>query len=246
MAMSEAVKGPRPERFFVSELCHPQTIDVVRTRAEARGWTVVVGDHTAFEFDDDVFGVLLQYPATDGTVHDYRAFVERAHEAGALVTVAADLLALTLLTPPGEWGADIVVGNSQRFGVPLGFGGPHAGFFATKDEYKRQIPGRIIGVSDSRGSRRCAWRCRRANSTSAARRRPRTSAPRRCCSPSSHRFYAVYHGPEGLRNIAKRIHRRALRHSRMACARWATSRPDAPFFDTVRVDVGDRRRPRSC
>src|SRR5690606_9843888 len=152
MAMSESVKGKGRSRFFVSELCHPQTIDVVQTRARARGWEVVVGDHASFEFDDTVFGALIQYPATDGIIHEYGAFVERAHAVDALVTVATDLLALTLLAPPGEWGADIVVGNTQRLGVPLGYGGPHAAYFATRDEHKRQIPGRIIGVSrDSQG-----------------------------------------------------------------------------------------------
>src|SRR5690606_18280862 len=132
--------------FFVSDACHPQTIDVVRTRAEARGFELIVGDVHDFSFDAPVFGVLLQYPAGGGAVEVYRALVERALEAGALVAVATDLLALALLTPPGEWGADIAVGSSQRFGVPMGYGGPHAAFFACRDEYKRQIPGRIIGV----------------------------------------------------------------------------------------------------
>src|SRR5690606_28356062 len=139
-------------RFFVSEQCHPQTIDVVRTRADARGIEIVVGDHESFEFDGE-FGVLLQYPATDGSVPDYGAFVERAHAAGAVVVVAADLLSLTLLPAPGEWGADVVVGSTQRFGVPMGYGGPHAAFLATRDDYRRQIPGRIIGLShDSAGN----------------------------------------------------------------------------------------------
>ena len=152
MVMAHAIAAKGKDTFLVSDLCSPQTIDVVRTRAVARGLKVVVADHNAFDIDDSVFGILLQYPAMDGSIHDYRAICERAHAAKALVTVAADLLALTLLTPPGEFGADMVVGTSQRFGVPLGYGGPHAAFFATKDEYKRQIPGRIIGVSrDSRG-----------------------------------------------------------------------------------------------
>src|SRR5205085_6572543 len=122
----------------------PQTIACVETRARARGWKIIVGDHNSFEFTPEVFGALVQYPATDGAVEDYRTFCEKAHAVDALVTVATDLLALTLLTPPGEWGADIAVGNSQRFGVPLGYGGPHAAFFATKDDYKRLLPGRII------------------------------------------------------------------------------------------------------
>ena len=120
---------------------------MVKTRAHARGVDVVVGDWRKAAIGDDVFGALLQYPATDGAVYDYRQFCERAHAVDALVTVATDLMSLVLLTPPGEWGADVCVGNSQRFGVPLGYGGPHAAFFATKDEFKRQLPGRIIGVS---------------------------------------------------------------------------------------------------
>ncbi|HEX5521463.1 MAG TPA: hypothetical protein VFX29_07180, partial [Longimicrobiaceae bacterium] len=148
MAMSYGVKGDDgKEVFFVSERCHPQTIAVVETRAAARGLEVVVGDHRTFEFTEQVFGALVQYPDTYGAVEDFRDFCERAHAADALVTAATDLLALTLLTPPGEWGADIAVGSTQRFGVPLGYGGPHAGFMATRDEYKRLIPGRIIGVS---------------------------------------------------------------------------------------------------
>ena len=148
MTMSYGIRGKEgKEVFFVSDACHPQTIDVVRTRAGVRGITIKVGDHRAEKIGDDVFGVLLQYPTTDGAIRDYRELCEQAHGAEALVTVAADLLSLTLLVPPGEWGADIVVGNSQRFGVPLGYGGPHAAFFATKDEFKRQLPGRIIGVS---------------------------------------------------------------------------------------------------
>ncbi|HSL70335.1 MAG TPA: hypothetical protein VK864_08845, partial [Longimicrobiales bacterium] len=152
MSMAHAVVGGGRSVFFVSELCHPQTIDVARTRARARGWEIVVGNHESFDFTPAVFGALVQYPTTDGAVLDYSGFCERAHAAGALVTVAADLLSLTLLTPPGEWGADIAVGNTQRFGVPLGYGGPHAAYLAARDEYKRQLPGRIIGVSvDSAG-----------------------------------------------------------------------------------------------
>ena len=148
MTMSYALRGkPGKETFFVSDECFPQTIEVVKTRARARGIDVVVGDWRKAPLGSDVFGVLLQYPSTDGAVYDYRQFCERAHAVEAVVTVATDLMSLVLLAPPGEWGADVCVGNSQRFGVPLGYGGPHAAFFATKDEFKRQIPGRIIGVS---------------------------------------------------------------------------------------------------
>ena len=147
MSMSHSLCKTDAKVFFVSEDCHPQTIAVVKTRAEARGIEVAIGNHETFDFSEAVFGALLQYPASDGTIQDYSNFVQRAHQAGALVTVATDLLALTLLRPPGEFGADIAVGNSQRFGVPLGYGGPHAAFFATRDDFKRQMPGRIVGVS---------------------------------------------------------------------------------------------------
>ena len=241
MAMCQLVRGKGRNRFFVSELCHPQTIDVVRTRAIARGWEVIVGDHATFDFASDVFGALLQYPATDGSVQDYRAFCQRAHAADIVVTVASDLLALTLLTPPGEWGADCVVGNSQRFGVPLGYGGPHAGFFATKDEYKRQIPGRIIGVSrDSRGkpALRMALQTREQH----IRREKATS---NICTAQVllaviASFYAVYHGPEGLRNIARRVHRRA-RTLADALRGLDFEVSTATFFDTVHVRCGGKR-----
>ena len=171
--------------FFVSSECHPQTIEVVRTRAAPIGVEVVVGDHRR-DFDGaEVFGVLLQYPASTGEIFDYADLVKKAHAKRALVTVAADLLSLTLLAPPGEFGADVVVGTAQRFGVPLGYGGPHAGFMATKEAYKRALPGRLVGVSvDSQGDRPTGWPCKPASSTSAARRRPATSAPPRPCLPS--------------------------------------------------------------
>src|SRR5579862_5910930 len=155
MTMCFGIKN-RPERgvFFVSDECHPQIIAVVKTRALPLGIEVHVGDARTFEFSDRVFGALIQYPTTHGAVYDYKPFCARAHAAGALVVAAADLLSLTLLTPPGEFGADVAVGNTQRFGVPLGYGGPHAAYFATKDQHKRHMPGRIIGVSvDSQGKR---------------------------------------------------------------------------------------------
>ena len=176
----------------------------MKTRAHARGVTVVVGDWRKATIGDDVFGALLQYPATDGAVHDYRQFCERAHAVGALVTVATDLMSLVLLTPPGEWGADVCVGNSQRFGVPLGYGGPHAAFFATKDEFKRQLPGRIIGVSrdaDGKPALRMALQTREQH----IRREKATS---NVCTAQVllaviAGMYAVWHGPEGLTAIAR-------------------------------------------
>jgi glycine dehydrogenase len=192
--------------FFVSELCHPQTVDVVKTRAWPLGIEVVVGDHDTFELDESVFGVLLQYPATDGRVLDYSTFTEKAHDVGATVVVAADLLSLALLTPPGEWGADVVVGNSQRFGVPMGFGGPHAAFMAARESFKRKLPGRIIGVSvdaDGNPALRMALQTREQH----IRREKATS---NICTAQvllaiMAGAYAVYHGPEGLRRIAERV-----------------------------------------
>src|SRR3954468_12284557 len=148
MLMCHSVKGGNGrETFFVDADCHPQTIDVVKTRAGARAIDVVVGDWKTFKFSDKIFGALLSYPTTDGAVYDYRSFCEKAHTGGSSVVVVADLMSLVLLTPSVEFGTDFCDGNSQRFGVPLGFGGPHAAFFATKEEYKRHLPGRIIGGS---------------------------------------------------------------------------------------------------
>ena len=238
MHMSEAVKGEGRAKYFVSDECHPQTIDVVKTRAAARGWQVVVGDWRTFAFDDQTFGALVQYPTTDGAVVDYREFCERAHEAGAMVTVAADLLSLALLVPPGEWGADVVVGNTQRFGVPMGFGGPHAAFFATRDEFKRQLPGRIIGVSrdaDGRPALRMALQTREQH----IRREKATS---NVCTAQVllaviAGMYAVYHGPEGIRAIASRIHRQAEALAK-GIEMLGLEVKHAEFFDTIRVEVG--------
>ena len=146
MALCHAVV-PNRKILFVADNCHPQTIAVVQTRARPLGIEIKISEYSRFRFDSTVFGALVQYPATDGAIYDYTEFVQQAHEAGALVVVAADVLALTLLKPPGEFGADVAVGNTQRFGVPLGFGGPHAAYFATRDEFKRHLPGRLVGVS---------------------------------------------------------------------------------------------------
>src|SRR6266487_2476532 len=146
MALCHAVVTAR-KTVFVADNCHPQTIEVVRTRAKPLGIDIKIDNFSRFKFDNTVFGALVQYPATDGAIYDYTEFVRQAHTAGALVVVAADILALTLLKPPGEFGADVAVGSTQRFGVPLGFGGPHAAYFATREEYKRHMPGRLVGVS---------------------------------------------------------------------------------------------------
>jgi glycine dehydrogenase len=208
MTLCQALKGQDDNQaIFVAETCHPQTLEVVRTRAEALAIRVLAGAPDTFDFSTRVFAVLLQYPDTLGHVRDYRDFVARAHEHGALVVIAADPLALTLLTPPGEWGADVVVGSAQRFGVPLGYGGPHAAFFATRDAFKRYMPGRIVGVSkDAQG--RPALRLALQTREQHIRREKATS---NICTAQvllavMASMYAVYHGPDGLRNIARRVH----------------------------------------
>lgn len=194
-------------QFFVSEACHPQTIGVVRTRAEALGIEVVVGSHESFPFSEKVCGALVQYPDTFGAIHDFSGFIEKAHAAGAMVTVATDLLALTLIKPPGEFGADIAIGSAQRFGVPLGFGGPHAAFFATREAYKRQMPGRLVGVSkDSRG--KPALRLALGTREQHIRREKATSniCTAQALLANMAMAYAVYHGPDGLKKIAERTY----------------------------------------
>jgi glycine dehydrogenase len=241
MTMSYGLKGKAgKEVFLVASECHPQTIDVVKTRASVRGITVRVSSYADFEIGPDVFGALVQYPATDGAVIDYSKTVEQVHAADALVTVAADLLSLVLLTPPGEWGADIIVGNSQRFGVPLGYGGPHAAFFATKDEFKRHIPGRIIGVSrdaDGKPALRMALQTREQH----IRREKATS---NVCTAQVllavvASMYAVYHGPQGLTRIAKRVHgfTTALAEG---LRRLGYTIVHEDYFDTIRVSLGKR------
>jgi len=228
----------------VSEGCHPQTIAVVRTRAAARGITVVVADPATFTFGPGVMGALVQYPATDGAIRDFRPLCEVAHAAGALVTAATDLLALTLLTPPGEWGADIAVGNSQRFGVPLGYGGPHAAFFATRDEYKRHLPGRIIGVSKDRAGR-TALRMALQTREQHIRREKATS---NVCTAQvllavTAAMYAVYHGPEGLRRIARRVHAHTAALAQ-GLEKLGYRLVHQEFFDTVAIDVPAEVLPR--
>ncbi len=228
--------------FFVSESCHPQTIAVVQTRARALDIDVVVGDPDAFDFQDGAVGALVAYPTTGGRFLDYRAFAEKAHQADALVVAVVDPMSLLLLTPPGSWGADVVVGSSQRFGVPLGYGGPHAGFLATTDAYKRQMPGRIVGVSqDADGSRgyRLALQTREQH----IRRERATS---NICTAQvllaiMAAFYAVYHGPEGLKRIAERIRRLTVLLAD-GLRRLGYALGDDPFFDTLTVPVDEARR----
>ncbi len=221
--------------FFVSEACHPQTIDIVKTRAVPLGIEVIVGDHRTFRPTAATFGVLVQYPDTTGSIHDFQKFFAAAHAAGAFTIVAADLLALTLLRAPGEFGADVAVGSSQRFGVPMGFGGPHAGFLATKDAFKRQMPGRLIGVSkDAQGDP--AMRLALGTREQHIRRDKATS---NICTAQvllavMASMYAVYHGPEGLKKIARRIN--ALGSLLAKGLRAAGAKLNAePVFDTLTV-----------
>ena len=223
--------------FFVSDLCHPQTIAVVRTRAAALGIEIEVGDHMDFAFDARVFGALLQYPATDGKVFDYRAFCERAHAAGARVAVASDLLAMALLVPPGEFGADVALGSVQRFGLPLGYGGPHAAFFATRKEYTRKMPGRLVGVSqDSHG--RVALRLALQTREQHIRREKATSniCTSQVLPAVMASMFAVYHGAEGIRAIATRVARLAATLAQ-ALASAGVRLASTAIFDTVRVEA---------
>ena len=238
MNLSYGVSKNQANAYFVSGDCHPQTIDVLQTRAQPLGIKIIVGDHQTFDFDQPIFGAVLQYPATDGTIYDYRAFIEKAHAKGALVTVAADPLSLTLLTPPGEFGADIAVGSTQRFGIPLGFGGPHAAYFATKEEYKRLVPGRIVGVSkDAQGkpALRLALQTREQH----IRREKATS---NICTAQvllavMASMYAVYHGPAGLKQIAENIHSLTVLLAQ-GLKRLGYSVVSESFFDTLRVELG--------
>ncbi|MCL2447383.1 MAG: aminomethyl-transferring glycine dehydrogenase [Polyangiaceae bacterium] len=225
-----------PAVFFVSDACHPQTIEVLRTRAGAHGIDVVAGDAaSAFDGPRRPFGVLLQYPATDGALVDFRPLIARAHAAGAMVAMACDLLALALLVPPGELGADIAVGSAQRFGVPLGYGGPHAAFFACQTAHVRKLPGRIIGVSvDARGkpALRMALQTREQH----IRREKATS---NVCTAQAllavvSSMYAVYHGPRGIRAIAERVHGLAATLA-TGLSRLGVPVTHARFFDTVRA-----------
>ncbi|HUP19640.1 MAG TPA: aminomethyl-transferring glycine dehydrogenase, partial [Gemmatimonadota bacterium] len=238
MSVRIARKGDRP-RYVMDERCHPQTIAVVATRAEVQGVDLVVGDAADTELGDDVAGVLIQYPDTEGRVEDWSAMVERAHAVGALVTVATDLLALALLSPPGEWGADIAVGNSQRFGVPLGYGGPHAAFMATRREHVRQTPGRIIGVSrDAAGDD--AYRMALQTREQHIRKEKATS---NVCTAQVllavvAGMYAAWHGPDGIERIARRVHGLAALLAEGLRGGGRTVVHGA-FFDTIAVELSE-------
>jgi len=233
-------RNSKANTFFVSERCHPHVIDVVQTRAKPLGIRVTIGDHESYDLDGETFGVLVQYPTTDGQIIDYGPFFARVHEIGAMTVVSADLLALTLLRPPGEFGADVAIGNSQRFGVPLGYGGPHAAYMATTEDYKRQLPGRLIGVSvDSSGAP--AYRLALQTREQHIRRERATS---NICTAQVllaviASMYAVYHGPDGLRRIARRVQ---LLTGSLAAGldKMGYAAQDGPVFDTLTVNTGPR------
>jgi glycine dehydrogenase len=243
MSISRAVcKHTADPVFVVSDQCHPQTIAVVRTRADALGLTIVVTDVERYVPSGRECGVLVQYPSTWGSIDDYRAVIERAKSVGAIVIMATDLLALTLLAAPGELGADIAVGSAQRFGVPLGYGGPHAAFFSCRDELKRLMPGRLVGVTRDAAGRR-ALRLSLQTREQHIRREKATS---NICTAQvllaiMSGMYAVYHGPSGLRDIASAVHRRASRFA-AACLRGGLSLVSEHLFDTVAVKVSGTAR----
>ncbi len=236
MTLCRALAKPGRDGFFVAEDCHPQTIAVLKTRAEPLGIRLHVGPHDAIDVAAlRLFGVLVQYPATDGVVRDLAPLAARVHAEGALVAVATDLLALTLLVPPGEMGADVALGSAQRFGVPLGYGGPHAAFFAVKGEHRRHLPGRLVGVSkDAEG--RAAYRLSLQTREQHIRRDKATS---NICTAQvllavMASMYAVYHGPQGLVRIAERVHA-LTRLLQLGLRRLGLDAGSEPCFDTLRV-----------
>ncbi|WP_205791222.1 aminomethyl-transferring glycine dehydrogenase [Burkholderia sp. Ac-20353] len=239
MTFAQRLSKSKSNVFFVSRDCHPQTIEVVQTRANPLNIEVVVGDHETDLQPLDCFGVLLQYPGSSGQVHDYEAVATATHAKGALVVVAADLLSLTLLKAPGEFGADVAIGTTQRFGVPLGYGGPHAAYFATRDAHKRDIPGRVVGVSvDRHGDK--AYRLAMQTREQHIRREKATS---NICTAQvllavMASLYACYHGPDGLKTIARRVHRLSVILADGLRQLGATVVTDH-FFDTLTVTVPD-------
>lgn len=225
--------------FFVDENIFPQTFDVIHTRAVPLGIEIVKGDYKSFELTDKVFGAIVQYPAADGKIEDYSDFVNKAHENNTAVAVAADIMSLVLLTPPGEWGADVVVGSTQRFGIPMGYGGPHAGYFATSEKYKRNIPGRIIGVSkDAQG--KLALRMALQTREQHIKRERATSniCTAQALLATMAGMYAVYHGSEGLKRIANHIHSMAVTlNEKLQSLGYEQENKD--FFDTLIIKLGD-------
>lgn len=229
-------------KFFVSDECFPQTIEILKTRTEPIGVELVVGDFKSLDMTDDIFAVMVQYPSGDGEIYDYKELFEKAHAKGISCVAAADILSLALLTPPGEFGADIAVGNTQRLGVPQGYGGPHAAYFACKDEFRRLMPGRIIGVSVDRNGNR-AYRMALQTREQHIRREKATS---NICTAQvllaiMAGMYAVYHGPEGLKAIAGRVHNLTARLSN-GLKQAGITQLNKHFFDTLKIDAGSAEK----
>jgi len=241
MALCKRANKKKSVTFFVDENTHPQNLSVIRTRAEYFGFEIVTGNPATDLAQHDVFGVIVQYPGSDGAICDLKTIIDAAHEQKALVAVGADIMSLVLLKSPGELGADVVFGSSQRFGVPLGFGGPHAAFFASKDKYKRSIPGRIIGVSiDTKGkpALRMAMQTREQHIRREKANSNICTAQALLANMSS--FYAVYHGPTGLRIIASRIQRlTAILAAQLDTLGFPAS--NQSFFDTLTLNANGRQ-----
>lgn len=238
MALCQRSAKTKATGFFVDKDCHPQTIAVIQTRAEPLGWTVTVGDPFTDLDPTEVFGAIFQYPGTHGHVRDFSGLIARLHQTGALAAVAADIMALLLLKSPGEMGADIAIGSTQRFGVPMGYGGPHAAYMAVKDAIKRSMPGRLVGVSvDARGNR--AYRLSLQTREQHIRREKATS---NICTAQvllavMASMYAVFHGPQGLKAIAQQVHQKTVLLAKGLEKLGYTVEPET-FFDTITVEVG--------
>ena len=230
-------KDANCNNFFISELCHPQTIDVLKTRSAPFGIELIVGNHETFEFNDNVFGALVQYPATDGEIFDYSTFCKSAHNSGAYVAIAADIMSLLLLIPPGEFGADVAIGNTQRFGVPMGYGGPHAAYFAASGKFQRKIPGRVIGVTVDRHGKQ-AYRMALQTREQHIRREKATS---NICTAQvllaiMAGMYTVYHGPDRLKQIAESIHYKTKMLAE-GVSKFGYKILNQSFFDTLRISL---------
>ncbi len=237
-ARSRAAVKAGAVKFFVDEDIFAQTLDVLETRSAPLGIELVKGKYTSAVFNESFFGALIQYPSASGQLRDYSSFASMAHSAGLLVGVAADLMSLALLTPPGEWGADIVVGSSQRMGLPMGFGGPHAGFFATKDELKRSMPGRIIGVSvDAQGNSALRMALQTREQHIKRERATSNICTAQALLATMSGMYAQYHGPEGLKNIAAHIHKSACTLN-YNLKQLGFRQSNSMFFDTLRIELG--------
>ncbi len=236
LAMAYSVcKKTDVNAFLVHPAMHPHVIEVLQTRSEPLGLEMIICEPSKYDFKKDVFAAIFQYPTTEGTIEDYKAITQKLHDQGALVIASVDLLALTVLTPPGEWGADIVVGNSQRFGVPLGFGGPHAAFLATQDQYKRSLPGRLVGVSvDSNGQK--ALRLTLQTREQHIRREKATSniCTAQVLLANMAAMYGVYHGPQGLKKIALRVHK-LTQIAVLGLDKLGFKTTSNLFFDTVKI-----------